>query len=148
MDKEYLEIVNDILSNEEFKTLKKYKHHGTNRYEHVSRVSRWSYNYAKKHNLDYKICARAGLMHDFFLINNQEISILYRIKVIFIHPRMSLENSKKYFELNKKEENIILSHMFPLSIVLPNSRESWLINIVDDIASIYERLSTLFHKKR
>ena len=148
MDKEYLEIVNDILFNEEFNKLKEYKHHGITRYDHVLRVSRWSYNYAKKHKLDYVSCARAGLMHDFFLINNQKVNILYRIKVLFIHPRMALENSKKYFKLNKKEERIILSHMFPLNLTIPTSREAWLVDIVDDIASIYERIYSLFHKKR
>ena len=143
-----MNIVNDILTNEEFNKLKEYKHHGITRYDHVLRVSKWSYNYAKKHKLDYVASARAGLLHDFFLINNQKVNILYRIKVLFIHPRMALENSKKYFELSKKEERIILSHMFPLNLCIPTSREAWLVDIVDDIASIYERISSLFHKKR
>ena len=148
MDKEYLEIVNDILSNKEFIKLKEYKHHGISRYDHVLRVSRWSYKYAKKHKLDYVSCARAGLLHDFFLINNQEINILYRINVLFIHPRIALKNSKKYFKLNKKEERIILSHMFPVNLTIPTSSEAWLVDIVDDIVSIYERIYSLFHKKR
>ena len=36
---EYFKIVEDILSNNEFKKLKKEKHHGTNRYIHSLRVS-------------------------------------------------------------------------------------------------------------
>ena len=140
MSEEYLNIVKDIINNKEFLKLKNYKHHGISRYSHVLRVSRWTYNYCKKHKLDYISATRAALLHDFFFVNNQKVSLLTRIKVLFTHPKLALENSKKYFKLNNKEEKIILSHMFPVGIRMPTSREAWIVNIIDDIASIYERI--------
>jgi uncharacterized protein len=144
MDKEYDDIVKDILDNKEFNKLKEYKHHGITRYDHVLRVSKWAYKVSKKWKLDYVSATRAGLLHDFFFVNNQEVKLSYRIKVLFIHPKMALENSKKYFKLNKKEERIILSHMFPVGLCIPLSLEGWIVNIADDIASIYERLKSIF----
>ena len=67
---EYIELVKDISLNDEFKKLKKYKHHGDNRYDHSFRVSYYSYLIAKKFNLKTESIARAGLLHDFFLVNN------------------------------------------------------------------------------
>jgi uncharacterized protein len=144
MDNEYNDIVKDILDNKEFNKLKEYKHHGITRYDHVLRVSKWAYKVSKKWKLDYVSATRAGLLHDFFFVNNQEVKLSYRIKVLFIHPKMALENSKKYFKLNKKEERIILSHMFPVGLCIPLSLEGWIVNIADDIASIYERFKSIF----
>lgn len=82
-------------------------------------------------------------MHDFFLVNNQKLKFIPRLKVLFNHPKMSLVNSKKYFKLSKLEEDIILSHMFPVGLRLPKHRESWIVNLVDDYFSIYERICSI-----
>ena len=37
------------------------------------------------------------------------------------------------------EEDIIKTHMFPVTFRPPKYLESWLVDIIDDIASIYER---------
>ena len=147
-DKEYHNIVDEILNHKEFLKLKEYKHHGLTRYDHVLRVSYWSYKIAKKIKLDYKSVARAGLLHDFFFVNNQAIKLGERIKVFCNHPKMALENSKKYFKINKQEEKIILSHMFPANLRIPTSFESWLVNIIDSIVSVYDRIISIFNNKR
>ena len=139
-DTEYLEIVNEILNHEEFNKLKNSKHHGINRYDHCVRVSYWSYKFTKKLHMDYKSIARAGLLHDFFLINNQELKFFPRVKVLITHPKLALENSKKYFDVNKLEENIIITHMFPINLRVPTRLASWIVDTIDNIASIYERL--------
>ena len=153
-DKSYIELVNDILKHKDFKKLKNFKHHGDNRLCHCIRVSYYSYLLSKKLKLDYKSVARAGLLHDFFFVNNQKVSLKERIKVLFIHPKLALVNSLKYFELNKKEKNIIYSHMFPINLYFPNNIESILVDLVDDYMAIYERyftikekLSSLFKRK-
>ena len=38
--------------------------------------------------------------------------------------------------MNKKVENIILRHMFPLNIVPPKYLESWLITLTDKYVSL------------
>ncbi|MBQ9013225.1 MAG: HD domain-containing protein [Bacilli bacterium] len=145
-NKEYINLVNDILSNDEFKKLKEFKHHGDNRLNHVIRVSYYSYLISKRFNMNTRSVARAGLLHDFFLVNNQEISLKERIKVLITHPKLAVENSKKHFKLNKLEENIIISHMFPFYKALPKYKESWLVNTVDNAMAFYERYFTIKDK--
>ena len=52
-------------------------------------------------------------------------------------------HSKKYFELSKLEEDIIIKHMFPVTFRPPKYLESWIVDLVDDVSAIYERIFTL-----
>ena len=54
------------------------------------------------------------------------------------HPSIALNNANKYFDINEKEENIIASHMFPISKKIPKYTESWIVSIVDKFYSIGE----------
>ena len=74
-DDNYLSIVGNILSNEEFNKIKKVEHHGTTRFDHSLRVSYFSYKISKFIHLDYEATARAGLLHDFFL--SKEITLSF-----------------------------------------------------------------------
>ena len=134
-DIEYFNIVDDILDNDKFKKTNYCKHHGLTRMEHSIKVSYYSYKISKKLKLDYKATARAGLLHDFFInedIEQKNISA-------FIHPYKSLDNSKQYFYLSEKEEDIIISHMFPiLPHKIPKYLESWLVSLTDKIVATYE----------
>jgi len=47
-------------------------------------------------------------------------------------------NSKNTFGINKMEENIIGSHMFPVNIIIPCYLESWIVNLVDKIVASFE----------
>lgn len=137
----YYDIVKDILDNEQYQELKSIKHHGLDRYEHSKRVSYYSYLVSKILHLDYESAARAGALHDFFLLENEDIKFKERIKTLEKHPKMSLENSSNHFDLNEIEQNIILSHMFPIvPKYLPKYLESWIVDIVDDWVGIGEKI--------
>ncbi len=136
-DKEYYQIVKDILDNEKFNKTKDCKHHGLNRFDHSLKVSYKSYLFAKKHNLDYVSVARAGLLHDFFI--TEDLTKKQRKVSVVVHPYKSLENATKYFELNKKEKDIIISHMFPtLPHKIPKYKESYVVSIEDKIIATQE----------
>ena len=136
-DKEYYNIVKDILENDNFNRIKECKHHGGTRLDHSINVSYKTYLKAKKYKLDYVSVARAGLLHDFFITD--ELTKKERKKRLIIHPYKALENANKYFELNKLEENIIVSHMFPsLPQKLPKYKESLLVSITDKIVATKE----------
>lgn len=140
-NKKYYDIVCDILENEEYQKLKDIKHHGLDRYEHNKRVSYYSYLISKFLHLDYECAARAGILHDFFLNVNKDITFKERFKVLEQHPKIALNNSQKYFELNEKEQNIILSHMFPVvPKFLPKYFESWIVDLVDNWVGVGERI--------
>lgn len=142
LDDEYNFLIKDILENEELKKLCNIEHHGTSRLIHSKRVSYYSYKICKQMHINYISAARAGLLHDFF-ISTQGRSKKERFKSVFTHPKKALETSNKYFELNDIEQNIIISHMFPLYIALPQYLESWIVSIVDKVVGSYEFLEKI-----
>ena len=136
-DNDYLNIVNDILYNEDFKKIDNNIHHGLSRLDHSLRVSYYSYKISKFMSLNYKETARAGLLHDFFMTG--ELSKKEQRISAFVHPKKALENSNKIYSLSNREKNIIEAHMFPLVInKIPKYKESWLVSGVDKIVALYE----------
>ena len=111
---EYNSIVNDILSNREFKKLEGCSHHSTTRFEHSKRVSFYAYKICKRFNLDYVSAARGGLLHDFFL-NSYERGNCN--KLLVNHPMVALYNSKKHFKLNEKEPVFPLTKRYSLRLL-------------------------------
>ena len=137
-DREFFNIVSDILINEDFEKLSNYVHHNSNRLQHSLNVSYLSYKISKRLNLDYKKISRAALLHDFFFIDNESISRPTRLKTLFEHPKYALDNSLKYFELSDMEKNIIITHMFPFGKYVPRYKESLIVNAIDDYVSVLE----------
>lgn len=152
-------IVKDILNNEEFKKRIYFKHHETQTlYVHCILVSIFSYKFAKRYNVNCENCAIAGLLHDFYThawqysedlekLDGRYKDYLNKKKKFlnshgFRHPYEAFENSKIYFNslINKKIENAILVHMFPLSLLtenkFPKYKESWIITYIDKIVTL------------
>ena len=115
----WYEIVKDILNNEEFKKRVYFKHHEKQSlYTHSLLVSIFAYKYAKKHHADYKVCAIAGLLHDFYThawqyskdLDNLDKKYSENLKKkkkfstlhAFIHPYEALINSNTYFSNSYK----------------------------------------------
>ncbi len=130
---EFNNIIKDILKNDEFIELKYEIHHGISRLDHSLSVAKLTFDLAKKFRIDnYEEVTKAALLHDFF--KNSDVS-----KNRFVnHPKKALENAKKYFSINKMQENIIVSHMFPVSKVLPKYKESYLVSLADKLIAIKE----------
>lgn len=135
-NKEFNSIILDILELSEFNKLKDCVHHGIDRHNHSLRVSYYTYKITKFFRLNYKSATRAALLHDFFI---DEVKDLNGLKRLQKHPYYALKNAKKYFKLSKLEEDIIITHMFPITIRPPRYIESFLVDLIDDVASIYER---------
>jgi len=134
---EYLSIVNDILDNQEFNKLDTISHHGISRLEHSIRVSYFSYKITKFLRLNYEVTARAGLLHDFF-ISDENRNMKDRFLSTFTHPKYAVMNASEYFEIDDLGKNIIESHMFPIYKSLPKYAESWIVSFVDKVSAIYE----------
>ena len=129
-------IAKDIINNEYYQKLIEENHHGLNRYEHSIRVAKKTYNIAKKLNINYVSATRAALLHDFFI--NTDFGEIKGIKKGTTHPEIALQNAKKHFNLNKKEEDAIINHMFPLTFTPPASLEGVVLSLTDKIIAIYE----------
>ncbi len=136
-DKDYQELVGDILDSINFRRIDLIDHHGTTRFTHCLRVSYYSYKIAKKLHLDYKSVARGGLLHDYF-DSADDRTKTERFLSTFTHPKHALRNAVTEFELNNLEQNIIRSHMFPVNFALPKYTESWLVSCVDKGVGFYE----------
>jgi len=146
---EYYETVSDILRHEEFRKLKDYFHHNSSIYRHVHDVAYLSYRISKFLGLDYRSTARGALLHDFFLYDwrNHDAPDLPREKFHGLeHPKIAVANARKYFSLNDIEEDIIRKHMWPLTLVPPKYKESYIVSFADKYLSSKEFISE--YKKR
>ena len=146
-DKEYKKIVKNILRNNEFKKMYNIEHHGISRWEHLVKISYHSYVIAKKLNMDYKSVARGALLHDFYL-DGDERSKKRKFLDTFSHPKKALNTSLKHFDINEMEQNIIVSHMFPIYFVLPRFKESILVDLVDKCIGSVEIIREYRYKFR
>lgn len=138
---EYYKIVHEILIHPEFQKRKTYKHHGSiTVYEHSLKVSKVAYALAKKFNKDYKSAAIGGLLHDFYDKPWQEDTEKkpFFQKHGFVHAKQAMINANKYFPslMNKKINNIIIRHMFPLNKIPPKYIESWFVTLADKYISL------------
>lgn len=141
--KEFELITNDISMNSEFMKLNNCVHHGISRLDHSYRVAYYSYKIMKFLKLNYVEGTRAALLHDFF---TDEVDNYGPIGRYINHPKFALENAKKHFDLTPLQEDIIVKHMFPVTIRPPKYLESVVVDLVDDVASIYERVSATTHE--
>lgn len=136
-DLQYMNIINEILNNEEFLKTKKIEHHGISRFDHSLKVSYYSYKIAKLLRLDYEQTAVGGLLHDFF-ISPEDRTTKDRFVSVFTHPKIAVETAKSQFNLTRKEEDMIRSHMFPINISVPKYMESWIVSMVDKCVATEE----------
>lgn len=133
---EFFEILEPVLNDENFTGLEDIKHHGITRLDHCLRVSYFSYKICKALKLNYQDVAVAALLHDFFTDEVENLNIIKRLR---LHPLIACDNACKYFNLNEMQKDIIKTHMFPITFTPPKYIESWIVDIVDDLAAIYEK---------
>ena len=119
-----------------------HQHNGNNTLQHVRNVASRSFQLAQKFgwDIDVKSLVRGALLHDFYLysVRDQEIGA-YDHGIH--HPVKALKNAKKKWDLSPKEENIIRSHMWPLTFLHPPmSREALLVSLADKDCAVQEML--------
>ena len=136
---EFNNIIIDIIENDVVKKMKNYRQHcDVSCFDHCYHTSYCCYNICKKLKLDYVSAARAAMLHDLFLYD-------WRVKSnreglhAFTHPKTAYNNANDLFNLNDKEKNMILSHMWPLTLTMPpKSLESFILTIVDKYSATKE----------
>lgn len=138
--KEFKSIVGDYIYHPRISEMKNFAHHGINRFDHSYRVAYHTYKITKFLKLNYKSATKAAILHDFFLDEVQDEKSISRLRK---HPDVAAYNANKYFGINSFEEDIIKNHMFPITSKAPNSFEGWIVDLVDDYVSIYERFMSL-----
>ena len=139
-DEIYMDIVKDIIENEMVQQMKQYRQHfSVSCFDHCLYVSYNLYLLCKKHKLDYVSAARAGLVHDLFLYDWRKRQEGRKGFHAYTHAKTAYENAKKIFNLNKKEKDIILKHMWPVTFAIPRYKETFFMTYVDKYFAYSER---------
>ena len=134
--KNFESIANEIINSDRYQALKNENHHGLSRYDHSLRVAKNTYRLSKKLKLDYISATRGALLHDYF--TDEDYRNTKGMKKYSMHPVIALNNAIREYDLNQKEENIIVSHMYPMGKTKPNCKESWLVTGIDKYVALYE----------
>ena len=143
MEIDFYNLIIKIISTPEYQTMKNHRHHiKTNTYSHSIKVAYLCYKFHKKFNMKINLTSliRGALLHDYYLYD-------WHIKTKdtkwhgFKHPKRAYNNAiRDYANINKIEKDIILHHMFPLTIIPPKTKEGWIVCIMDKIAAISDYL--------
>lgn len=141
-------LINKMLNNKEIQKMKQHKHHGQiSTFDHTLDVLWVSLVIASILKLDHTTMTNiiiGSILHDFYLYDWHTGTHRFRKDGIhgWSHPKTSLRNAKEYFNINKKQENIIRSHMFPLTLFhMPICKEAWIVTLSDKYCAIYEYLT-------
>ena len=139
LDKEYIEIISELLKQDKVLKMKQFRqHHNTSCFEHCLFVSYNTYLICKKYNLDYISAARAGLLHDLFLYDWRKRENGRKGLHAFTHPKEALKQAMSITKLNSKEQDIIKNHMWPVTPALPKYKETYIITLVDKYFAVAE----------
>jgi len=86
---------------------------------------------------DWEELIRGALLHDYFLYDWHDRNACHPAHPVY-HPTLARNNARMDYELTAKEEDIILHHMFPLTIAPPKSKEAWMVCLADKICALTE----------
>ncbi len=151
-DKEFQQIVEELINNETVQQMKNFRqHYETSCFDHCYTAAYYCFLICKKYHLDYISATRAAMLHDLFLYD-------WRIRQpdrkgfhAFTHGKKACENACQLFNLNEKEKDIIIKHMWPVTIEPPKSLEGFVLTLVDKYCAMSETFdvfkSRLFMKQ-
>ncbi len=146
-DKYFISIISDMIENNTVKQMHDFKqHYETNCFEHCLVASYYCYLLCKKFNLDYISCSRAAMVHDLFLYDWRKRQNGRKGLHAFTHPQTAYDNASKLFDLNEKEKDIIVKHMWPVTLALPKYKESYILTLVDKYCALNESYQEIFNR--
>lgn len=137
--KEFYEIISDIAENPTIQEMKNYRqHYNSSCFDHCFSAAYYCFCICKKLKLDYRSATRAAMVHDLFLYDWRVKDTNRKGIHAFKHPIIAYEKASKLFKINKKEKDIILKHMWPVTIIPPKYLESYILTLVDKYSALEE----------
>lgn len=132
----------DILHSENFDKSKNNLQHGSiSVKEHTLQVARQSVLLSEWLGIEHnrRDLVRGALLHDYFLYDWHHIDRENPHRLHgFHHPLRALRNAEQEYELTDRQREIIVKHMWPLTIKLPMCREAWVVTAADKYCSFLE----------
>lgn len=145
---EFYESIAEIAAHPLVLEMKKYPQHGnTSCYQHCLRVAYYNFLLCTLFGLRAREAARAGMLHDLFLYDWHTHARETGIRFHGIrHPKTAERIARENFTLSALETEMIVKHMWPLTIIPPKYPETYVICLVDKYCSIYETVAYRMHK--
>ncbi|MBR3815467.1 MAG: HD domain-containing protein [Clostridia bacterium] len=145
----FFDVVGDIYYSEEVQSLAQYEQHlEIDRLQHITGVAFIAYKLSKKLGLDYKAAARAATMHDlvYYDWRNGETGGWHKNHG-YKHPKYACYNAKELCgNISDIEYDAILRHMWPLTLVPPKYKESFIVTFSDKYCAAREVLYSVSHR--
>ena len=130
--------VRDLLDTDQVRSMRRIRHHfDVTCYDHSVFVSYVAFRMARRLGWDYLAAARGGLLHDLYLYDPKQPGS-HPGSQCFDHPKAALKNAGELTHLTAVEENIIISHMWPLARKRPRYREAVVVNLADKLCATAE----------
>lgn len=130
----------DLLSNPAVQKMAAFIQHGdTSCLQHVMAVAYFSLRLSRTLHVhcNQREMVRGALLHDFFLYDWHEKSGHHSWHG-FTHPAAALQNASRFFNLTERERDIIMKHMWPLTLKFPRYKESYIVCLADKLCSLQE----------
>ena len=116
------------------------QHVDINCFEHCVFVAYVSFLICRRMGWDFRAAARGGLLHDLFLYDWHQKGSHQGLHG-FTHPEAALRNASQICALTEVEQDIIVKHMWPLTLrKVPKYRESFVVSSADKICALAEML--------
>lgn len=152
---EFMSIIQDLIKHPIVKQMRNYNQHANiSCYQHCMQVAYYTYIVCKQLHLDYVSATRGAMLHDLFLYDWHDHIKPDRKWVhqhAFWHPKVALKNAKEIFDLNAIEQDVILNHMWPVTIRIPHFKETVIVTFADKYSACRETFcyfKNLLHTKR
>lgn len=152
---EFFSIINDLVKNAKVQEMKIYNQHAhTSCYKHCMQVAYYTYIVCKKLNLDYVSATRGAMLHDLFLYdwhNHVRTDKSWKGQHAFMHPKIALKNATEIFNLNDIEKDVIVNHMWPVTIKIPHYKETVVVTFADKYSALFEtfrHIRGILHTKK
>lgn len=130
----------EILNSKGMELEKSFIQHGTTSvYEHSISVAIMCILIASilPFKINRKSLVKGALLHDYFLYDWHKKDKSHNWHG-FRHPGFACKNAKRDFDINHIEENMISSHMFPMTPTIPRYKESMILCLSDKICATRE----------
>ena len=144
------DVLSDYLSHPAALEMKKYIQHGDiSTYDHALSVAILCYKISyRKKRVDTELLTRAAFLHDLYLYDWHDPDPSHKWHG-FHHARRAADNAVGIFGVSDKARQIILTHMWPLNLTaIPNSREAWILTLVDKRVSASETIRGFLKRKK
>ena len=136
----YYACIRDLIGSPEVLSMDQIPHHteGVSCLFHCLFVSYVSFRLCRFFHLDWSAAARGGLLHDLFLYDWRKKGSHSGLHG-FSHPKAALRNAGQLFDLSDKEKDIIVKHMWPLTLrQVPGCKESMVVSTADKLCAAAE----------